>query len=157
MGLLIFVVIELLLAGRHLWAAIIFAAFVLIVICTKFYRARGAKRKNPKDFAFAIYSHPSCYRSPRRERLKKEFPEMRDEEIDNWFLEFEAAKKEIGRIGAAGGSKSLGKEFVVATLQKKFPFLVGYGLKRALFYVWHTAMHDGYDRKPVLKREDLLN
>ena len=119
MGLLIFVVIELLLACWHLWAAIIFTAFVLIVICRNFYRAREAKRQNPKDFAFAVYSNPSCYRSPRWERLKKEFSAMRDEEIDNWISEFEPVQKETGQLAAAGGSKILSKKFVVERLQKK--------------------------------------
>jgi hypothetical protein len=157
MGLLIFAVIELALVCWHLLAAIIFAGFVLIFICRNFYHAREAKRENPKDFAFAVYSNPSCYRSPRRERLKKEFPEMRDEEIDNWILEFAEAQKEKGQLAAAGGAKVLGKEFVVERLQKKFPFLVGYGLNRILNSIEHEAMHSGFDKKPLLKRVDFLD
>jgi hypothetical protein len=136
-----------------LLAAIILAIFILK--CRNLYRARSAKRENPKDFAFAVYSNPSCFRSPRRERLKKEFPQMRDEEIDNWISEFEPVKKETGRLAAAGGSKILGKEFVVERLQNKFPFLVGYGLNRTLYSIEHEAMHSGFDRKPLLKHEDL--
>ncbi|HVU27739.1 MAG TPA: hypothetical protein VHG71_08400 [Verrucomicrobiae bacterium] len=138
MKLLIFAVIEVALAYWNLLAAVIFAAFVLIIICAKFFQVRKAKRQNPKDFAFAVFSNPSCYRSPRRERLKKEFPEMSDEEIDNWISEFEALQKEIGRLAAAGGEKILGKEFVIKTLREKFPFLAEYGLRRALNQMWHA-------------------
>lgn len=80
---------------------------------------------------------------------------MRDEEIDNWISEFAEAQKETGRLAAAGGPKILGEEFVIKRLQEKFPFLIGLGLKRALHSIRHEAMHSSFDRKPLLKRDDL--
>ncbi|MGD1089864.1 MAG: hypothetical protein ABR955_14250, partial [Verrucomicrobiota bacterium] len=144
MGLLIFVVIELFLASWRLWAAVTFLCMVLSIAGVSFFRLRRAKRQNPKDFAFVVYSNPSCYRSPRRERLKLEFPEMRDEEIKNWISEFKKIDDKIWQIAEGGGDFILGKELVVSKLQAAFPFLVDAGLKQARFLVNYNAVHEGY-------------
>jgi hypothetical protein len=37
---------------------------------------------------------------------------------------------------------------VSETLRLEFPFLVGPGLRQAVFLVGYFAMHEGYDRSP---------
>jgi hypothetical protein len=119
------------------WVACAFGVLVMAALFYNWLQSRIAKVRNPKDFAFTVFLS-SAYKNPVRDRLKRHFPTMTNEEIDGWILEFEALQKEIGRLAAEGGEKILGKEFIVKTLQEKFPFLSGYGLKRALNQMWHA-------------------
>jgi hypothetical protein len=42
---------------------------------------------------------------------------------------------------------------VVAALRQAFPFLVGKGLRQAVFLAGYSAMHEGYDKSPDPIRE----
>jgi hypothetical protein len=37
---------------------------------------------------------------------------------------------------------------VAERLRQAFPFLVGKGLRQAVFLAGHSAMHEGYDKSP---------
>jgi hypothetical protein len=117
------------------------------------FRRRKAKEANPKDFAFGIYITPRNL--PRRERLRREFPELEEKELSSWISEFEKIETEIEQLAAAGGPQILGKDFIISRLKEKFPFLRRCGLKKAEFSAWHSAMHNGFDRQPLLKQEQL--
>ena len=55
---------------------------------------------------------------------------------------------EIDRLARQGGPQRLGFKVVEETLRRGFPFLVGRGLNQAVFCVWYSAAHDGYDKSP---------
>jgi hypothetical protein len=53
---------------------------------------------------------------------------------------------EIERVARAGGPQRLGDKVVAERLRQAFPFLVGKGLRQAVFLAGYSAMHEGYDK-----------
>lgn len=130
------------------------AGFVLGLIALYFWRRRQARLRHPKDFAFAVCtSFGPELRLPRDVRIRRVFPSISDELLSEWLQDFKRVDAEIFRLAREGGPERLGRKVVRNRLQHAFPFLVGRGLRQALFLVGFNAWHEGYDESPDSVRE----
>jgi hypothetical protein len=76
------------------------------------------------------------------------FPSIADETLAGWLQDFARLDEEIEKLARRGGPRRLGEEAVKAALRRAWPFLVGPGLRQAVFLAGYSAMHEGYDKSP---------
>ena len=91
---------------------------------------------------------------PKLERLKKRLPWISEVELLSWIPELEEAERFLGPLAEEGGPNVLGQNQVEQRIRARFPFLVGEGLRQAIFLVSYGAMHDGYDNQPIRHTND---
>jgi hypothetical protein len=111
-------------------------------------RRAMARRRNPRDYAFAISvgAYPSAG-ADSVARLRSEFPNMDEETLESWAAEVQAIHDEVWRLATQGGPRVLGRDAVESTIQAKFPFLTGLGLRRAMRTCEFDAGREGFDRR----------
>jgi hypothetical protein len=110
---------------------------------------RQDRQLHPQDFAFAACtSFVSELGLPRDVRIRRVFPSIGDEVMSAWLGDFERLDAEIERLARAGGPQQLGEDIMRDRLRRAFPFLVGRGLRQAVFLVGYSTMHEGYNRAP---------
>lgn len=119
-------------------------------------RERKCRREHPKDYAYYIYSEwGPAGRIPRLQRLQQKLPDIDEIVLNEWIKEFSSIEEWIWRIASAGGSYGLGKMKTKELLQSKFPFLVMFGLQHACFLVGYYTWHEGYDKEPQIKADEI--
>lgn len=104
---------------------------------------------NAKAHAYSIYEEFGPKRMvDRKSRLSTKFPNQSLETIDSWIEEFQAVNKHVWLLAEAGGTAHNNRTNLVKSLQEKFPWLDGNGLRTAMFLIDYYAHHEGYDEKP---------
>jgi hypothetical protein len=130
-------------------AAVGAAGVVAAVVALLAGRWRRARSLHPQDVAFAACTAfgPELGQ-PREIRIRQIFPSIGDDVLSAWLEDFRRLDAEIERVARAGGPRRIGEKVVGERLQRAFPFLVGRGLRRAVFLAGYSAMHEGYDKSP---------
>ena len=124
-------------------------------IAWKRHARRLQRRAHSKDFAFRVaYGWGPEMKLPKLERLKKRLPWISEVELLSWIPELEEAERFLGPLAEEGGPNVLGQNQVEQRIRARFPFLVGEGLRQAIFLVSYGAMHDGYDNQPIRHTND---
>ncbi len=85
---------------------------------------------------------------PPEVRIRRVFPSLADDVLAAWLADFDRVHTEIDRLARAGGPQRLGNKVVEDSLRRSFPFLVGRGLRQAVYLASYMAMHEGYDESP---------
>ena len=130
------------------------AGVVVVVAALLVWRSRRSRRLHPQDMAFAACTvFGSELGLPRAVRIRRAFPSIGDDIISTWLWDFDRVDAEIERVAREGGPQRLGDKVVEERLRRAFPFLVGKGLRQAVFLAGYSAMHEGYDESPDPVRE----
>jgi hypothetical protein len=99
------------------------------------------------DAAYEVYEEfGAARRVPRRDRLRQKFPRLTVSEMDTLVNEMKEISKTVWSIAELGGEAKIGKDKIIALLQRRHPYLKADGLIRAVFMVNYLAVHEGYDR-----------
>ena len=118
------------------------------------WRWRRARRQYPQDLAFAACTaFGPDLGLPRDVRIRRIFPSIGNDIISAWLRDFEKGDAIIEQVARAGGPQRLGDRVVKERFRRAFPFLVGKGLRQAIFLAGYSAMHEGYDKSPDPIRE----
>jgi hypothetical protein len=133
------------------------AAVILTVMWSwSWIKELRCRRLYPKDYAYYIYAEwGPVGRLPRLPRLQQKLPSIDTMTLREWIKEFNHLDNYIGRIALAGGSPIVGEEEIVRLLRTKYPFLEKMGLEKARFLVGYYALHDGYDKSPRIKVDEI--
>jgi len=132
-----------------MYPVVLGAALIGGAIAIGAWSRRRDRRLYPQDFAFAVSAAFGPELAlPREVRIRRVFPSIGADLVAAWLRDFTLLDAEIDRLARCGGPQRLGTKGVKAALQKGFPFLVGRGLRQAMFLVWYAAAHDGYDKSP---------
>jgi hypothetical protein len=130
------------------------AGLAISVVALLTWRSRRARQLHPQDVAFAVCTaFGPDLGLPREVRIRRIFPAIGDDTISAWLQDFERVDAELEKVARAGGPQLIGNKVVEDRLRRAFPFLVGKGLRQAVFLAGYSAMHDGYDKSPDPVRE----